>query len=85
MFLAHTRPIDCYRRRVFAIVLFRSGSEYGQSRRRSQNSRKSIRAKNENGKRKYQKLAIINQSEESYIQEMNKNGFELKKENKTNK
>jgi len=36
-------------------------------------------------KRKYQKLAIINQSEESYIQEMNKNGFELKKENKTNK
>ena len=30
-------------------------------------------------KKKYQKLAIINQSEESYIQEMNKNEFEKRK------
>jgi hypothetical protein len=70
----------------FAIVLFHSGSEYGQSRRRrNQNSRKSIRAKNETAKENIKKLAIINQSEGSYIQEMNKNEFEFEKKNKTNK
>ena len=57
IYVPRTHCADCYRRSCFAIVLFHSGSGNGQSRRRNQNSRKSIRAKNETAKEKISKAA----------------------------
>ena len=78
MFLAHTAPI-VIADRVLPLFCSIQVVETGRAGEEIKIPENQFERRTKRQKKKYQKLAIINQSEESYIQEMNKNEFEKRK------